>query len=106
MRKAIWKEIDFPTVYANILGVALTPFDIGLIFGQVGMISEDKIEGIPQVKVLLSPEQAANLLKVLKGAIDAYVKGSGSLRENPMKVALSGTGEAFETINDKLNESR
>jgi hypothetical protein len=34
----------------------------------------------PRVKVLLAPEQAANLAKLLNSVLDQYVKNNGQLR--------------------------
>ncbi len=60
-----WKEQDYPTVYANLMGVGMTPFDIAIVFGEVGDSTATEVIGIPRLKLLLAPEQAANLQKIL-----------------------------------------
>lgn len=75
-----WKEEDYPSVYANIIGFGMSPFDIFVIFGQIGEATPSEVNAIPKVKVFLSPEQALNLLKLLNVAVDAYVGNNGQLR--------------------------
>jgi Protein of unknown function (DUF3467) len=75
-----WKEKEHPTVYANIMGFSLSPFDIGILFGELGESTPTLVNGIPNVKVVVSPEQAANLAKLLNVAIAAYVENYGPLR--------------------------
>ncbi|MFZ0270924.1 MAG: hypothetical protein WB524_18715 [Acidobacteriaceae bacterium] len=75
-----WLDKDHPVVYANLMGFSLTPFDIALMFGQIGESTPEQINGIPQCKVLLSPEQVSNLLKLLSIALDTYVESQGQLR--------------------------
>ena len=75
-----WKEQDYPTVYANLMGFGMSPFDIALVFGEIGDSTVSEVTGIPKVKVLLSPEQAANLAKLLGVAIATYVQNNGQLR--------------------------
>jgi hypothetical protein len=75
-----WKEQDYPTVYANIIGFGMSPFDIFVIFGQIGESTPSEVNAIPKVKVLLSPEQALNLKKLLGLAVDAYAANNGQLR--------------------------
>lgn len=75
-----WKDADFPTVYANLMGFGMTPFDISLLLGEVGESTDTEVVGIPRVKVLLSPEQANNLHKLLGLALTKYVETNGALR--------------------------
>ncbi len=75
-----WQEIDYPTVYCNIMGLGMTPFDIAVTLGEVGEASPDEVTGIPRVKVLLSPEQAFNLQALLGLAISKYIQANGGLR--------------------------
>jgi len=76
----VWKDEAFPTVYSNLIGFSLTPFDISIMFGEVGEGTHTEIKGTPKVKVLLSPEQASNLMKLLGVAIKSYVEANGLLR--------------------------
>ena len=75
-----WKEQEFPSVYANIMGFGLSPFDITLIFGEIGETTPTEVVGIPKAKIILSPEQAANLIKLLQLGLSTYVQNNGQLR--------------------------
>jgi hypothetical protein len=75
-----WKETDCPTFYSNVIGFTLSPFDITLSFGEIGASTLEELNAIPRVKVIVSPEQAANLTKLLTVALSAYVEGNGQLR--------------------------
>jgi hypothetical protein len=79
-KNVVWKEIEYPTVYSNLIGFVMTPFDISLVLGEVGDSNEFQVTGIPRVKVVLSPEQAANLEKLLNLALQNYTKNNGALR--------------------------
>lgn len=79
-RIAKWKEIEFPAIYANMMGIGMTSFDINLIFGEVLESDEKTLTGRPLVKVLLAPEQAANLVKLLSIALESYATTHGTLR--------------------------
>src|SRR5260370_29817335 len=72
-----WKELDHPSVYANIIGFGMSQFDINLIFGEIGDSTPSQAVAIPKVKVFLTPEQAANTMKLLSVALEAYVAGNG-----------------------------
>jgi hypothetical protein len=75
-----WNEEKQLVFYSNLMGLSLTPFDIGVIFGQIGNATATDIEGLVQAKILLSPEQAQNLIKLLSIALRRYVEGNGQLR--------------------------
>jgi hypothetical protein len=75
-----WKEQESPTVYSNMIGIGMTPFDINLIFGEVVESDGNTVTGVPRVKILLTPEQALNLQKLLSVTVDAYIKSNGPLR--------------------------
>jgi hypothetical protein len=77
---AKWKDQECPTVYANMMGLAMTPFDITVILGEVGDAKPEEVTGIPRVKLLLSPEQASNLAKLLNAALEQYIENNGQLR--------------------------
>jgi len=75
-----WDNSNAQIVYANIMGFGLTPFDISLTFGHIGMATPKQVEASASVKVLLSPEQAENLRMLLGIAVKAYVENNGPLR--------------------------
>ena len=79
-RLAVWEERDYPTVYANMMGIGMTPFDINLILGEVTKSDDTTLTGTPKVKVLMTPEQAQNLIKLLGIAVTAYEKANGAIR--------------------------
>jgi hypothetical protein len=94
-----WKEdIAFPMVYANLMGFTMTPFDITILLGLVGDSTPTEVTGIPQAKILLAPEQAENLMKLLGLALNAYVASNGPLR-------TSGSLN-LDDIERQLNDSK
>ena len=76
-----FKEIEYPTVYSNMMGIGMTPFDIAIVFGEVDHATTDEVLAIPRVKVLLAPEQAANLLQMLGAALTKFSENNGNLRQ-------------------------
>jgi hypothetical protein len=78
-----WKDdAAFPLVYANLMGFTLTAFDIGILLGLVGDSTPTEVTGIPQVKIVLAPEQAENLMRLLGLALETYVSQHGPLRKS------------------------
>jgi hypothetical protein len=75
-----WNEEKQMIVYSNLMGISMTPFDIGILFGQIGKATATDIEGLVQAKVLLSAEQVQNLIVLLSIALKQYVEGNGPLR--------------------------
>lgn len=93
-----WKDQEYPSVYANIMGLGLSPFDISLIFGEIGESTPTEVLATARVKVILSPEQASNLMKLLDAAITTYVQNNGQLR--------AGGAVNPEEINNQLEAQR
>jgi Protein of unknown function (DUF3467) len=75
-----WREQEMPSVYANIMGFAMSPFDISIIFGEISEATITEVTAIPKAKVILTPEQAANLMKLLGVALASYISANGQLR--------------------------
>jgi hypothetical protein len=75
-----WKDEDFPFIYSNIIGFGMSGFDIYLQFGQLGESTPVEVNAIPKVRVILSPEQAANVVKLLTVAVETYIANNGQLR--------------------------
>jgi hypothetical protein len=75
-----WNEQDQVVYYSNLMGISMTPFDIGILFGQIGKATETDIEGLVLAKILMSPEQVQNLIKLLALSLEKYVEGNGQLR--------------------------
>lgn len=79
-RTAKWLEVEHPSIYANMLGIGMTAFDVNVIFGELIKAEESSVTGTPKVKIIFSPEQAQNLIKLLTIAVNAYAKANGPLR--------------------------
>lgn len=77
-----WNTQDAPTVYANLMAFGLSQFDIHVIFGEIGESTPTETTGIPRVKVILSPEQAVNLMKLLSVATESYASANGKIRDS------------------------
>jgi hypothetical protein len=82
IQKQTWLEVEHPTYYANIMGLGLTPFDIGIVFGEVTKATGLEVLSTPKAKVILSPEQVSNLIKMLTAALNAYVNQYGTIRKS------------------------
>ncbi len=75
-----WRDENVTSHYSNLMALSMTPFDITIIFGEVGKASPESVEGIGRARIILSPEQASNLRKLLGIALDNYVVNNGELR--------------------------
>jgi hypothetical protein len=94
-----WRGDEFPSYYSNLMAFGMSPFDISITFGEIGNATSKEVEGVPRAKIILSPEQAANLMKLLGLALSNYVQNNGTLRmsgsvdleavSNEMKTQLS-----------------
>lgn len=81
-QKSRFKDVEYPTIYCNMMGIGATAYDITLILGEVESATKDEVVGIPKMKLLLAPEQAQNLLTMVKAVLDQYIKHNGPLRES------------------------
>jgi hypothetical protein len=79
-QKVTWNEDKSTSYYSNLMGVSMTPFDMTVIFGQIGNATPTDIEGLSQAKIILSPEQVQNLIKLLSLALNRYIEANGGLR--------------------------
>jgi Protein of unknown function (DUF3467) len=73
-------EIEYPTIYSNVIGIGATPYDLTVVFGLVDSATEDEVLAKPAVKVLMAPEQAANLVKILNEMLARFKEANGELR--------------------------
>lgn len=101
-RIAKWKEGQYPTIYANMMGIGMTPFDINVMFGEVTDSDDNSVTGTPKVKILLAPEQAANLMKLLSVAVDSFATTNGALR-SAGSVDVVDFSEQLEAAKPKAN---
>ena len=100
-----WREGSLVTVYANLMALSMTPFDISVTFGEVGKATIEEVEGIARARVILAPEQASNLMKLLSVAVEKYIQNNG-----PLRVSGAVNEEAFsaalnQNLLGKPNES-
>jgi len=75
-----WIDTQLVSHYANIMALSMTPFDISVTFGEIGVASPTEVEALAKAKIVLSPEQASNLMKLLSVAVEQYTAGNGNLR--------------------------
>jgi hypothetical protein len=75
-----WNDEKTSTYYSNLMAFSMTPFDITVIFGEVGQATENEVQGIGKARIILSPEQALNLHKLIGAAVKKYVAVNGPLR--------------------------
>lgn len=78
--KTVWKAVDVPNIYANVVGVGSTPYDVNIVLGEIDTATPEEITANPRLKLTLSPELAANVHTLLGLILDGYVKGNGPLR--------------------------
>lgn len=83
-QKQTWEKNEHPAYYSNIMQVATSPFDIGVVFGTVADATAKEITCVPEVRINLAPEQAANLIQMLMQAVQGYVKQFGPLRRTTL----------------------
>jgi hypothetical protein len=80
-------DAEYPTVYSNFMGVGATPFDISIIFAEVSQ--DGKGLATPRVKIIIAPEQAANLIQMLGDILPKYVAVNGKLRHGGRNIPES-----------------
>lgn len=95
-QKTVWKEIDTPALYGNVIGVGSTPYDISIVIGELEGATSEQVNAKPLLKLILAPELAANLATLLTVVMEGYVSGNGPLRVT----ALSNTDEMKRRIAD------
>jgi hypothetical protein len=80
VQKIEWKDEQIPSIYANVMAVGITPFDISILLGEVESASESVVKAKPRVKVIVSPEQASLLMQTIAQGLGKFVEGNGQLR--------------------------
>jgi len=91
-----WKEEQIPSIYANVMAVGITPFDISILLGEVESASTSVVKARPKVKIIVSPEQASLLMQTIAQGLAKFQEGNGPLR--PVgKQQLNSTNFKFET---------
>jgi Protein of unknown function (DUF3467) len=83
-QKQTWKDAECPSYYSNIMQLGLTPFDISVVFGEVNAATSAEVTCTPKAKIILAPEEVANLMQMLAAALQAYTNQFGQLRNAPI----------------------
>lgn len=96
VRTVKWQEVEVPTVYSNTTGIGMTAFDINLVFGEIVRNEAESTLAVPRVRIVLSPEQAVNVAKMLTMVTETYRKVNGEIRSSGTidVSAMSKTAEA------------
>jgi hypothetical protein len=76
-----FQDVEVPSLYTNFMGVGTTPFDVSIIFAEVDQ-RDGKTEAMPKIKVMMAPEQAANLAGMLTQALHQFILANGKLRSS------------------------
>jgi hypothetical protein len=92
-----WKDDGTHSVYANIIGFSMSSFDISLLFGEIQEATTAEVAANLKTKVIISPEQVSNLIKLLGIALQAYIESNGDLRH--------GGAVSVEEVSAKLSEA-
>jgi hypothetical protein len=82
-----------PHVYTNNVQIASTGYDIRIIFGEVGDVTDDKVIVEQRVQVAMSWIQAKSVADFLRVNIEAYEKLNGpiTLPKNLDKIIVPET---------------
>jgi hypothetical protein len=77
----ITKAPDFKIVYSNVVRSGVSPWDIRLVFGQIGESDEQIPVAEDLVTVVMSPPQAKSVLQILGGIIQSYEAIFGEIKD-------------------------
>ena len=84
-----------PVFYSNIALVIGSPFDIQVVFAEIAKVTEEELVANARVRVIMSPEQAVLLHRLLGSRIQGFVREQGPLRgiievdDLPLKTEVS-----------------
>ena len=99
-QKQRWKSDPSPTYYSNVAAVGLTPFDVTIIFGEVERANATEVLCAPKAKLILSPEQASNLIQMLTKGLSTYSAQFGQLRS----ASLAGVASLSDEPSVEIDE--
>jgi uncharacterized protein DUF3467 len=77
------RAADFITVYSNSMSMESTFNDFKLVFGQIAEATPERLVTDEKVAVIMSPEEAKSVAKVLVRQLKVYEKMFGPIRELP-----------------------
>ena len=69
---------DFHSVYANSARVRTSFYDFSIVFGEISAV-DDKLEREERVQVVMSPQHAKALLKVIEKNVAAWEERFGAI---------------------------
>lgn len=70
----------YVSFYSNFAQCAITPWDIRIVFGEIGEIDPDAPAIADLASVILTPQIAVALVRVLNGNITAYEQQYGKIQ--------------------------
>jgi hypothetical protein len=73
----------FQTIYVNNAQIALSFFDIKLLFGEVVSASDEGVKVLEKLAVYMSPEHAVAFHRVLGSQLQVYRDRFGEIRPSP-----------------------
>jgi hypothetical protein len=76
---------NFVSTYSNAMNVEVTFTDFKLFFGEIVEATHDKLVTVDRVAVLITPEQARLIAKVLTKQIEQYESRFGPIRKPPVE---------------------
>ncbi len=79
-----------PAVYSNVVAVISTQFDLQLIFGEAAQVTDQAVIGKALVRVIMTPEHAQFLLRLLQVRLDQFIKTVGPLRMDAVNSIVVG----------------
>jgi hypothetical protein len=87
---------DYQTVYANFAQIGQTPWDVRLLFSQLGEIDVDQGGVTDLVTIVITPALAKALINVLITNIKAYERDNGEIKlpESILREVEKRTAEA------------
>jgi len=74
------QDDEFRRVYANNVSLHMSQWDVGLIFGEIIGVREDKAIVLEKVKINMSKELAKVVALLLAGNIQAYETENGEIK--------------------------
>jgi hypothetical protein len=73
----------FQSIYANNAQISTSYFDIRMRLGEVTGVLPDRIPVLDKVEIVMSPEHAASLYRLLGQQIEIYRQSFGEIRIEP-----------------------
>ena len=85
-QQVLWKDIQYPTLYANVFTVSVTPVDVSIILGELDSANATNVIATPRIKLTVTPEFAATIIAGLAKGVNLFANSNGALRANAPRV--------------------